>query len=262
MFLDEILAAKKDEIRIKKEQQSYDSLYQQLDQGNIPPPRAFQSSITRESIRLIAEIKKASPSKGLLCPDFNPVILAESYEKAGAAAISVLTDERFFQGALAYLTQVKAATQATPVLRKDFIIDRYQLPEARLHGADAVLLIVAALSPLELESLIKEALALGMAPLVEVHNRPELDVALMANAGIIGINNRDLKTFIVNIETTFDLLKYIPAGKTIVAESGINCRADIERLNQAGVHAALIGEAIVTAPDPGSKINELLGVKP
>lgn len=260
MFLDEILAVKKEEIRLKKEQQSYDSLYQRLDQANIPLPRSFQPSITGESIRLIAEVKKASPSKGLLCPCFDPVTLGKSYEKAGAAAISVLTDERFFQGSLAYLQQVKAATQTVPVLRKDFIIDRYQLLEARFFGADAILLIVAALTALELESLHKEALFFGLAPLVEIHNRAELDVALAAGAGIIGINNRDLKSFAVNIKTTFDLLKYIPSGKTIVAESGINSSDDIRRLDQAGVHAVLIGEAIVTAADTEAKIRELMGV--
>lgn len=258
MFLDEILAVKKEEVRIKKEQQSYNSLCRQLEKADVSPPRPFQSCITGESIRLIAEVKKASPSKGLLCPNFNPVSLGKSYEKAGAAAISVLTDERFFQGSLTYLQQVKKVTQTVPVLRKDFIIDRYQLPEARLYGADAILLIVAALTPPELEKLYKEALLFGLAPLVEVHNRAELDVALAAGAGIIGINNRDLKSFVVNIKTTFDLLQYIPAGKTVVAESGINSRTDIEQLNQAGVHAVLIGEAIVKAANPEGKIRELI----
>lgn len=259
MFLDEILAVKKEEVRIRKEQQSYDSLYQQLERAVLPRPRPFQKAITGESIRLIAEVKKASPSKGLLCPNFNPVFLGESYEKAGAAAISVLTDQQFFQGDLAYLRQVKAVTETTPVLRKDFIIDRYQLPEAKLYGADAILLITAALTPPELKSLLHEALQLGLAPLVEVHNRAELDQALAAGAEIIGINNRDLKSFAVNIETTFQLLQFIPAGKIIVAESGIHSRDDIERLNQAGVHAVLIGEAIVTAASPEVKIRELMG---
>jgi indole-3-glycerol phosphate synthase len=260
MFLDEILAVKKAEIRQKKEQRSYDSLCRQLEQARVPPPRPFQSGITGETIRLIAEVKKASPSKGLLCPNFNPVSLGKSYEKAGAAAISVLTDEQFFQGSLTYLQQVKTSTQTVPVLRKDFVIDRYQLPEARLYGADAILLIVAALTPPELEILYKEALLFGLAPLVEVHNRAELDVALAAGAGIIGINNRDLKSFIVNIKTTFDLLKYIPAGKIVVAESGVNSHTDIVQLNQAGVHAVLIGEAIVKAADPEAKIRELLAL--
>lgn len=237
-----------------------DSLFQQLQQGNLDAPRSFKSSLCGESIRLIAEIKKASPSKGLLCPNFNPVTLAKSYEKAGAAAISVLTDTKFFQGALVYLKQVKEATHFTPVLRKDFIIDRYQLLEARLQGADAVLLIVAALSRPELRGLIKETLALDLTPLVEVHNHVELEAALEAGAEIIGINNRDLKSFKVNIETTFDLIRYIPEGTVIVAESGINQRADLEKLDQAGVDAVLIGEAIVTATVPETKIRELLGV--
>jgi indole-3-glycerol phosphate synthase len=258
MFLEEILAYKKVEIKLKKEQQPFDSLYSRLNQGN-SPSRPFKSSLNKGSIALIAEVKKASPSKGLLCPNFNPVALAKSYEKAGAAAISVLTDAKFFQGSLADLKQVKETTRLVPVLRKDFIIDHYQLLEARLYGADAVLLIVAALTRSDLDRLSKEALALGLATLAEVHNREELDLALEANADIIGINNRDLKSFVVNIETTFDLLQYIPGGKTIVAESGINHRADVERLAQAGVHAVLIGEAIVTAADPVAKIRELLG---
>ena len=258
MFLDEILAVKKEEVRIKIERQSYESLYRELEQADLPRSRPFQQAITGESIRLIAEVKKASPSKGLLCPNFDPVSLGKSYESAGAAAISVLTDQQFFQGDLSYLEQVKAVTKNTPVLRKDFIIDRYQFPEAKLHGADAVLLIVAALSPPELENLLKEALQLGLAPLVEVHNRAELEVALAAGAEIIGINNRDLKSFAVNIETTFELLQFIPAGKTIVAESGIHSPGDINRLKEAGVHAVLIGEAIVKAADPEAKIRELM----
>lgn len=258
MFLEEILAYKQNEVKLKKEQQSFDSLYQQLNKANAVF-RPFKSRLNGKSIALIAEIKKASPSKGLLCPNFDPAALARSYEEAGADAISVLTDEKFFQGSLAYLRLVKEQTMHTPVLRKDFIIDHYQLLEARLYGADAVLLIVAALTRLELERLIKETLNLGLTPLIEVHQRGELDVALEAGAEIIGINNRDLKSFKVDLATTFNLIKHIPEGKTIVSESGINTHTDIEELAQAGVNAVLIGESIVTATNPVMKIRELMG---
>lgn len=257
MFLAEILAYKKVELEAKKKQQSLDSLERQFNQCN--PVRPFTATLRSESIRLIAEVKKASPSKGLLCPNFNPVILSKLYEKAGAAAISVLTDDKFFQGSLTYLKQVKEHTQTTPVLRKDFIIDPYQLLEARVWGADAVLLIVAALSKDIFSYLLKEAISLGLEPLVEVHNRPELEVALEMGAKMIGINNRDLKTFTVNLETTYQLLEFIPKEITVVSESGIRNRSDIESLAKAGVNAVLVGESIVTAADPEQQIRRLLG---
>jgi indole-3-glycerol phosphate synthase len=258
MFLDQILSYKKVEIESKKEQRNLDSLQQQLSQcGSVRP---FIASLRGESICLIAEVKKASPSKGLLCPHVNPTSLGRSYEAAGAAAISVLTDEKFFQGSLDYLKLVKEHTVKTPVLRKDFIIDPYQLMEARVWGADAVLLIVAALGKDELIHLHKEANSLDLAALVEVHNRPELELALEIGAKVIGINNRDLKTFDVNLETTYRLLEFIPKEITVVSESGIKNRSDIESLAAAGVNAVLVGESIVTAADPEQHIRELLGV--
>lgn len=259
MFLEEILQYKYAEVTVKKEQTPIENLKRDL--KNAPPTRSFRQSLQGGSVRLIAEIKKASPSKGLLCPEFDPVKLARVYEASGAAAISVLTDQKFFQGSLEYLKQVKAETIKTPVLRKDFIIDRYQLFEAGAYGADAVLLIAAAITEPELKDLINQALELGLDSLVEVHNLMELEAALSAGADLIGINNRNLKTFEVDLETTYQLLKLIPKDKIVVSESGIKDGHDIRRLAQAGVNAALVGESVVTAADPGVKIKELLGAK-
>ena len=256
MFLEEILQFKYAEVAAGKEQMPLLELERRV--INAPPTRPFRESLAGDSIKLIAELKKASPSKGLLCQEFAPAQLARIYKASGAAAISVLTDQKFFQGSLGYLQLVKSATNL-PVLRKDFIIDRYQLYEARAYGADAALLIVAALSELELRDLIKEAKDLGLTPLIEVHNPMELNIAMEAGADLVGINNRDLNTFKVDLETTFQLIDQIPEGKIVVSESGINSRRDIERLAQAGINAVLVGEAIVTAADPGAKIEELIG---
>ncbi len=258
MFLEEILSYKKIELDTKKQHKPFKELYKQLDQAE--PVRSFINALQGETISLIAEVKKASPSKGLLCLDFNPVVLGRSYESAGAAAISVLTDEKYFQGSLEYLRQVKTETQKTPVLRKDFIIDAYQLIEARVFGADAALLIVAALNKTDLHNFIQEAINLELTPLVEVHDRQELDKALDAGAKVIGINNRDLKSFHVNLDTTYQLLSAIPSGIISVSESGIRNRKDIEELEKAGVKAVLVGESIVTAGDPEKHIKELLGL--
>lgn len=257
MFLEEILQFKYAEVATVKEQRPLTELKREL--KDPLPTRPFQPSLIGDSLKLIAEIKKASPSKGLLCPNFDPASLARVYESSGAAAVSVLTDNRFFQGSLEYLRLVKAETKHLPALRKDFIIDRYQIYEARVNGADAILLIVAALKKSELASFIKEAEDLGLASLVEVHNLTELDIALESGADIIGINNRDLKTFRVDLETTFRLIEMIPEDKVVVSESGINSSRDIQRLAQAGVNAVLVGEALVTVADPGLKIKELLG---
>lgn len=259
MFLEEILQYKYAEVAVRKERTPIAELERGL--KNAPLIRPFKQSLSGDSIELIAEIKKASPSKGLLCPDFEPVRIARDYEAAGVAAISVLTDKKFFQGSLDYLKLVKAETKKPSVLRKDFIIDRYQLYEARVYGADAVLLIVAALTELELKDLVNQALELGLDPLVEVHNSLELEIALSSGAELIGINNRNLKTFEVNLETTFRLLELIPKGKIVVSESGIKDAYDFRRLFQAGVNAVLVGESIVTASDPGIKIRELMGAK-
>jgi indole-3-glycerol phosphate synthase len=258
MFLEQILAKQYAAVARKKGAYPYQQLLADLD-AKQPVLRPFAASLRGEAIRLIAEVKKASPSKGLLCPAFDPDGLAQAYETAGAAALSVLTEETCFLGSLAYLQQVKACTAHTPVLRKDFIVDPYQLLEARLYGADAVLLIVAALSGRQLGQLRRETETLGMTPLVEVHNQAEVKTALDAGATVIGINNRDLQTFAVRLATTYQLLAELPSTVLKVSESGIATRDDLSQLETAGVNAVLIGEALVTAVDPGAKIRELLG---
>ena len=212
----------------------------------------------KSAIRLIAEVKKASPSKGLIRPDFDPVEIAKTYEQAGASAISVLTDEKYFQGRLDYLKAVREAV-GLPLLRKDFIIDPYQIYEARAAGADAILLIVAALSKSELSEFMILADELGMASLVEVHAAEELDIALETGVRIIGINNRNLQTFETKLETTLELAARVPPDKVLVSESGIFTRADVERLMEVGVDAILVGESLMREPDPGVKVKELLG---
>mgnify|MGYP001327099401 CR=1 FL=1 len=258
MFLTKILNLKAQAVQDAKAAEPLERILKKI--PGLPPTRSFQASLTGERINLIAEVKKASPSKGLLCPNFDPKRLAAIYEAAGASAISVLTDGPFFQGSLDDLRAVKAATNNTPVLRKDFMIDPYQLVEARLAGADAVLLIVAALTPLQLKELLNETIDLGMTPLVEVHDEPELDLALAAGAKIIGINNRNLKTFVVDLATSYRLAAKVPLEVLLVSESGIKDRSDILALEEAGFKAVLIGESIVTANDPGLKIKQLLGV--
>lgn len=257
VFLDEIIAFKRQEVAVAKENKPFAELARTI--ALLPQCRPFRECLQGPGIRLIAELKKASPSKGLLCPDFQPDILVKKYEEAGAAAISVLTDSRFFQGSLAYLRLAKEATRALPVLRKDFIIDPYQLFEARCYGADAVLLITAVLTPDSLTGMIIQTRELGMASLVEVHNREELEIALRCGAEIIGINNRDLRSFAVFPETVFDLIPDIPPQVTVVAESGIHHRSQVLRLMDAGIQAVLVGEALVTAADPGAVIREFLG---
>jgi len=223
------------------------------------PPRNFAGALRGDSIRLIAEIKRASPSKGMLCPNLAASALARVYSKSGAAALSVLTESEYFRGSFADLETVRREVDL-PLLCKDFIIDPYQIYKARAHGADAVLLISAILTQSELESLLKTAHSLGMLALVEVHNRDELMKALRVSPGIIGINNRNLEDFSVNLETTFKLRPLIHAGIPVVSESGIHNRDDVLRLQQAGVNAILVGEALVTSPDPAAKIAELLGM--
>jgi len=226
------------------------------------PQHARRSRQRRENpkseIRLIAEVKKASPSRGLIRADFDPAEIAAAYEEVGASAISVLTDEKYFQGRLEYLEAVHRAV-SLPVLQKDFIIDPYQVYEARAALADAILLIVAALCREELTEFMALAEELGMASLVEVHTSEELDVALEIGARIIGINNRDLRTFETKLDTTLGLAPRVPADRILVSESGIFTRADVERLMGAGVDAILVGESLMREPDPGTKVRELLG---
>jgi len=227
---------------------------------NAPAVRPFAPALRGARVALIAEVKKASPSRGLLRGDFDAVALANTYADAGAAAISVLTDEKYFQGSLADLAIIrKALPDAPPLLRKDFLIDKYQVYEARCAGADAVLLICAILEANTLDKLTTCAKSLGMDALVEVHNEKDLQLAVSVGADLFGINNRDLRSFEVNLAATEHLAPLVPHGSTIIAESGIFTRADIRRLEACGVSAVLIGEALVTASDPGTKIRELFG---
>jgi len=222
-----------------------------------PPGRDFRGAIRKFGlITLIAEVKKASPSAGVIRADFDPVAIARTYEAHGAAAISVLTDVEYFQGSLAYLTAVKAAVNL-PVLRKDFVLDRYQLLEARAAGADAVLLIAECLPGNELHALQKDATALGLHTLVELHDADQLPRVLDCGAPVIGINNRDLRTFVTRLEHTLELLPKIPADRTVVSESGIKVRADLERLGTAGARAVLVGESLMRAPDIGAALDAL-----
>ncbi|HEU4759296.1 MAG TPA: indole-3-glycerol phosphate synthase TrpC [Dehalococcoidia bacterium] len=256
--LDRIVAEKREELAAAKRSLPPAQLRAEMDAA--PPLRPFAEAIRGDRIRLIAEVKKRSPSRGLLRADFEPVSLARTYAEAGAAAISVLTDERNFGGSLAHLRSLREALPAgPPLLRKDFLFDPYQVYEARANGADAVLLIAAILEPGFLAELIALAGSLGMAALVEVHDEAETATALSAGAAVIGINDRDLRTFEVDLRVTERLRPLVPAGKAVVAESGVFTRADVERLEGLGVQAVLIGEALVTAADPGAKIRELMG---
>ena len=224
------------------------------------PPLNLAGQLFGESVRIIAEVKKASPSKGLLREDFDPKSLAKTYAENGAAAISVLTNADHFQGSIEHLEMVRAVANPhrIPVLRKEFIFDEYQVYEARAYGADAILLIVAMLTPDELKSLMELSQRFWMQCLVEVHDEEELNIALDAGVEIVGINNRDLRTFITDLAVTERLASRIPFGKVVVSESGINNRNHLRRIKSAGAHAALIGEALVTAPDVGEKLGELV----
>jgi len=205
---------------------------------------------------IIAEIKKASPSKGVIRPDFRPADIAADYEKHGATCLSVLTDQPFFQGSEAYLREARAAC-SLPVLRKDFLVDPYQVHEARAMGADAILLIVAALSLSQMQEMEAIAQALGMGVLVECHDAAELDIALQLTTPLIGINNRNLRTFEVSLDTTLSQLGRIPAGRIVVTESGILAPADVALMRSHGVHAFLVGEAFMRAPSPGAELARL-----
>jgi indole-3-glycerol phosphate synthase len=221
-----------------------------------------------KGVALIAEVKKASPSKGLLRPKFDPVELAVDYIRYGASAISVLTDAKYFQGNLDFLTEIQAGLEperkkkkiACPVLRKDFIIDPYQVYEAKVAGADALLLIAACLKDEELEDLLKRTRQVGMTALIEVHTKEELNRVLPLKPRLIGVNNRNLHDFSVDLQTCIDLRQYVPSDVCFVAESGIHTRADVQRLAKEGVDAILVGEAIVKQKAVGPKVRELSGV--
>ncbi|MGB3287684.1 MAG: indole-3-glycerol phosphate synthase TrpC [Burkholderiaceae bacterium] len=218
--------------------------------------RALDEKIAQGKPAVIAEIKKASPSKGVIRENFNPVEIASSYAAHGAACLSVLTDVQFFQGSYDYLRQARAAC-SLPVLRKDFMIDPYQIIHARALGADCILLIVAALSPQQLREFEAIATELGMDVLVEVHDRKELDVALDLNTSLIGINNRNLRSFETSLQNTLDLLPAIPAGKRVITESGILAPQDVQLMRDHDVNAFLVGEAFMRAPEPGAALHEL-----
>lgn len=259
MILDDIIAHKKKELTATKKTRSLSHLESLVKQSSAP--RSFASALTagnRGDVRIIAEVKKASPSRGVIRQEFNPVTIARDYERGGAVAVSVLTEKRFFQGDLSYLEEIKKKI-SLPVLRKDFILDPYQIYESRVFGADAVLLIVAALDPILLRELLELARTLSLDALVEVHTRDELAVALDVGATVIGINNRDLRTFRIDVATTVNLCREVPDGKIVVSESGIDSRDTLRRLLDAGVDAFLIGEALMRAPSPGEKLRELIG---
>ena len=255
-ILDSIVAVKQDEVARRKVETPQAELERRI-AATLPVPLNLSGALWGDDVRLIAEVKKASPSKGLLRADFDPEALAQSYEANGAAAVSVLTD-RHFQGTVEHLSAVKQ-TVNIPVLRKDFVTDPYQVYEARAYGADALLLIVAVLDPSQLRDLLREAAGLWLQCLVEVHNRAEMEEALDAGAEVIGVNNRDLHTFHTDVRVTEELAHLVPRGRILVSESGISARGDLVRLGRMGVHAVLVGEALVTAEDPGARVRELLG---
>jgi len=257
-ILQRIVAVKREEIAAARARRDLASL--RRDAESLGGLRDFvgglRARIAAGRAAVIAEIKKASPSKGVLREHFAPANIAASYERHGAAALSVLTDARFFQGDAAYLEQARAAC-ALPVMRKDFMVDAYQVFEARAIGADCILLIAACLDDAQMADLEAQALALGMAVLVEVHDGVELDRALRLKTPLVGINNRNLRTFEVTLDTTLGLLDRLPSDRLLVTESGILGRTDVQRMRDAKVHAFLVGEAFMRAVDPGAALAEL-----
>ena len=261
-ILEEIFAHKQQVVATARQQLSPEQLAVQASQ--MTDPVDFKSALqdtTRPAPRLIAEIKFKSPSKGVLSKDINPRALAATYAENGAAAISVLTDVKYFGGSLEILKTVYTQALGVPLLRKDFIFDLYQLLEARVAGASAVLLIVAMLEDLQLAELISDSQKLSLTALVEVHDEKELERALAASAKVIGINNRNLHDFSTNLETSLRLAKLCPPEIVLVAESGIHTIEEIQRLAEAKIDAILVGEALVTAPDVAAKVRSLAGVR-
>lgn len=255
MILDTILQHKERELAERQSAVPLREMAQKAETAD--PPRDFAATLRQDGIRLIAEIKRASPSKGVFAPALDPAALARTYEANGASALSVLTDERFFQGSLADLGAARAAV-TIPALRKDFTTDEYHIVEARAAGADAVLLIVAALPQSRLKALLRCAKDWSMAVIVEIHTAEELEQALTVDAAIIGINNRNLHTFETTLETTATLRKLVPSDCLVVSESGIHTPADVCKLLDWKVDAMLIGEALVTAPDTAAKAASLV----
>ena len=262
-ILDKIVATKKTEIAHSLKKISIGNQREQAEANNkdiLLKPRGFiraiENKISAGKAGVITEIKKASPSKGILRENFNPAQIAQSYEKHGAACLSVLTDIEYFQGCNAYLQEARAAC-SIPVLRKDFTIDPYQVYEARAIGADAILLIVACLELNQMKELEACAHELGLDVLVEVHNAPELEQALELKTPLLGINNRNLKTFEVSLQTTLSLLSMVPKNKTLVTESGILANTDVQLMRDNQIHAFLVGEAFMRASDPGAALSKL-----
>ncbi len=260
MILDQILATKRTEVSADKQQVPLGELKRMV--ADVAAVRGFAAKLRQVSAAgtaIIAEVKKGSPSKGIIRADFDPVAIAQSYERGGASCLSVLTDESYFYGSLDYLCQIRAAIKL-PLLRKDFIIDPYQVFQARVAGADAILLIAAALEDQQLLELAQLATELQLDTLLEVHDSVELERALLLPVDLIGINNRNLQTFVTDLGVTEQLAQKIPADQLAVAESGIHSRADIERLHQAGAGAFLIGESLMRESDIEGKLRGLLGV--
>ena len=257
-ILQRILARKAEEIEARRAENPLGEIRRRA--ADASPPRGFVAAlrgrVAAGEAAVIAEIKKASPSKGVIREDFDPVAIAEAYQRGGAACLSVLTDHDFFQGHEDYLSAAREACDL-PVIRKDFIVDPYQVVEARAIGADCILLIVAALDDAALAELDAAARDLGMDVLVEVHDRAELERALRLELDLVGINNRNLRTFETRLETTLDLLDAVPPGCLVVTESGIHGRADVARMRASGVHAFLVGEAFMRAEDPGAELQYL-----
>ncbi len=262
-ILDTIIAVKRTEVESGRRQQGLGVLQDIIREQSAPRgfAAALRGRIENGQAAVIAEVKKASPSKGVLRERFDPAEIARSYAAHGAACLSVLTDRQFFQGAPEYLGLARAAC-ALPALRKDFLIDPYQVVQARALGADAILLIVAALPDALMLELEAAAIELGLDVLVEVHDRAELDRALQLRTPLLGINNRSLRTFEVSLQTTLDLLRAVPADKTVITESGIRDQADVLKMRDAGVHGFLIGETFMRAPDPGQALAELFAPSP
>jgi indole-3-glycerol phosphate synthase len=260
-ILEKILAHKREEVAALRKKHSPQSLADLA--GAQGAPRGFAAALRARAASgaaVIAEIKKASPSRGLIRANFDPAAIAADYAAAGAACLSVLTDERFFLGSGAHLQQARAAC-ALPALRKDFTVDALQVSEARALGADAILLIAAALSAAQMNELAAAARALGLDVLVEVHDRAELEAvqrARLPDGCLLGINNRDLRTFATRLEVTLELLPHLPAGTDVVTESGIGAATDVARLRAAGVHRFLVGESLMRARSPGAALRELL----
>lgn len=256
-ILDEIIERKRQEIVIARKQAERDDWRSRV--RDLPRPVSFEAALRKPGrIRVIAEVKKASPSAGVLRDPFLPVEIAQDYESHGADCLSILTDVDFFQGSIDYLRNVSLAV-SLPLLRKDFVIDPVQVLEARVAGASAVLLIAECLERSSLADLVGEIRSLGMAPLVELYDPENLDAVLASGTTLVGINNRDLRSFQTDLSHTLDLLPIIPTDRVVVSESGIRTPADVQRLRQSGVQAILVGEAFMRAESPGSKLAELIG---